>query len=93
MQIAQKKHASFVIVVFNSAEVRSDTNVLMDRYSSHSKPFKGTKTFHHIKILSNKIHGNLVSPGYHCHSSSAQMKTKINRDTLSLSAVNFMVNF
>ena len=34
--IAQKKLTSFVIVAANSAEVWSNTNVLMDLYSSHA---------------------------------------------------------
>ena len=57
---AQKKFPSFVIVAFNSAEVRSNTNFLMDRYLGHSKPLKGTKTFHHIEIVNNIIHKNLL---------------------------------
>ena len=69
--IAQKKFPSFIIVAFNSAEVWSNTNVLMDHYSSQFKSLKGTKTFHHNEIVSNKIHGHLVSPGFTCHSSSA----------------------
>ena len=32
VEIAQKKFSSFVIVAFNSAEVWSDTNFLMDCY-------------------------------------------------------------
>ena len=68
VEITQKKFAS---VAFNSAEVWSNANVLMDRYSSHFKPLKGTKTFHHIEIVSNKIHGNLLSPGCPGNSSSA----------------------
>ena len=68
---AQKKFPSFVIVVFNSAEVWSNTNVLMDCYSSHFKPLKGTKTFNHTEIDNNRIHGNLLSPSCLCHSSSA----------------------
>ena len=43
----------------------------MDHYSSHSKPLKGTKTFHHIEIVNNIIHGHLLSPGCPCHSSCA----------------------
>ena len=43
----------------------------MDCYSSHFKPLKETKTFHHTEIVNNKIHGNLLSPGCPCHSSSA----------------------
>ena len=43
----------------------------MDHYSSHFKPLKGTKTFHHTEIISNKTHGNLLYPGCPCHSSSA----------------------
>ena len=68
-KITQNKFPSFVIVAFNSAEVRSNTNFLLDRYSSHSNPLKGTKTFHHIEIVI-KIHGNLLSLGCLCHSSS-----------------------
>ena len=71
VKIAQNKFPSFVIVASNSAEVWSNTNVLMDHYSSHFKPLKGTKTFHHTEIVNNKIHGNLLSPGWPCHSSSA----------------------
>ena len=59
------------MVAFNSAEVRSNTNFLMDHYSNHSKPRKRTKTFHHIEIVNNKIHGNLLSSGCPCHSSCA----------------------
>ena len=70
VEIAQKKSPSFVIVAFNSAEVWSNTNVLMDHYSSHFKPLKRTKNFHHTEIV-NKIHGNLPSPGCPCHSSTA----------------------
>ena len=71
VEIAQKKFPSFVIVVavFNSAEVWSNTNILMDPYSSCFKPLKGTKTFHHTEIV-NKIHGNLLYRGCPCHSSS-----------------------
>ena len=43
----------------------------MDCYLSHSKPLKGTKTFHHIEIINYKIRGNLLSPGCPCHYSSA----------------------
>ena len=71
VKIAQKKFPYFVMVALNSAEVSSDTNVLMDCYSSHFKPLKGTKTFHHTENDNNKIHGNLLSPGCPCHSSSA----------------------
>ena len=89
LKIAQKKFPSFVIVAFNSAEVWSDTNVLMDCYLSHFKPLKGTKTFHHTEIDNNKIHGNLLSPDCPCHSSPAN-KTKINQNLLNLSVVNFI---
>ena len=41
----------------------------MDRYLSHSKPLKGIKTFHHIEIVNNIIHGNLLTPDCRCHSS------------------------
>ena len=71
VKIAQKKFPSVLIAAFNSAEVWSNTNVLMDRYSSHLKSLKGTKTFHHTRIVNNKIHGNLLSPSCPCHSSSA----------------------
>ena len=64
MEIAQKKFPSLVIAAFNSAEVWSNNNALMDRYSSHFKPLKETKTFHHTEIVNNKIHGNLLSPGF-----------------------------
>ena len=43
----------------------------MDCYLSHSKPLKGTKTFHHTEIVNYKIRGNLLSPGCPCHYSSA----------------------
>ena len=71
LEIAQKKFLSFVIVVvaFNSAEVWSNTNVLMHPYLSYFKPLKGTKTFHHSEIVNNKIHGNLLYPDCPCHSS------------------------
>ena len=62
VEIAQKKSPSFAIVAFNSTEVWSNT-LLMDRYSSHFKPLKGTKTVHHTEIITNKIHLNLPSPG------------------------------
>ena len=71
VEIPRKKFPSFVIVAFNSAEVWSNTNVLMDHYSSHFKPLKGTKTFHHTEIVNKKIDGNLHSPGCLCRSSSA----------------------
>ena len=71
VEIAQKKFPAFVMVAFNSAEVWSSTNVLTDRYSSHFKPLKATKTFHHTEIVNNKIHGKLLSPHCPCHSSSA----------------------
>ena len=71
VEISQKKSPSFVIVAFNSAEVWSNTNVLLDRYSSHFKPLKGANTFHHTEIANYKIHGNLPSSGCPCHSSSA----------------------
>ena len=71
VEIGQKKYPSFVIVAFNSGKVWSNTNVLMDHYSTHFKPLKGTKTFHHTGIVNNKVHGNLLSPCSPCHSSSA----------------------
>ena len=70
VEMAQKKLPSFAIVAFNSAEVWSNTNVLMDRYTSHFKPLEGTKTFHHPEIVNNKIHGNLLSPDCPWYSSS-----------------------
>ena len=76
MEIAQKKFPSFVVVALNSAEVQSNTNILMDRYSSHFKPLKQTKTFHHTDIVNKKIHGNLLSPGSVCHSSANENKDK-----------------
>ena len=76
MEIAQKKFPSFVVVALNSAEVQSNTNILMDRYSSHFKPLKETKTFHHTDIVNKKIHGNLLSPGSVCHSSANENKDK-----------------
>ena len=48
----------------------------MDRYSSHFKPLKETKTFHHTDIVNKKIHGNLLSPGSVCHSSANENKDK-----------------
>ena len=69
--IAQTIFPSFVIVAFNSAEVWSNAYVFMDRYSSHFKPLKGTRIYHHTEIGNNKIQGNLLSPGCLCHSSSA----------------------
>ena len=66
--IAQKKFPPFVISAFNSDEVWSNTDVLMDCYF---KPLKRTKTFHYTEIVNYKIHGNLQSPGCPCHSSSA----------------------
>ena len=80
MEIAQKKFPSFAIVAFNSAEVWSNTNALMDHYSSHFQPLKGTKTFHHTEIVNNKIHGNLLSPGCPCNSSA----TNENKDKSKL---------
>ena len=64
-KIAQKKFPSFVIVIVvcNSAEVLSNTNALTDPYSSHFKPLKGNKTFHHTEIVNNKIQENLLYPG------------------------------
>ena len=64
VEIAQKKFPSFVIgiVAFNSAEVWSNTNILIDLYLIYFKPFKVTKLFIILKLL---IHGNLP-----CHSSS-----------------------
>ena len=64
LEIAQKKFPSLIIVAFNSAKVWSNNNALMDHYSSHFKPLKGTKTFQHTEIVNNKIHGNLLSPGF-----------------------------
>ena len=64
VEIAQKKFPSLVIVAFNSAEVWSNNNALMDQYSSHFKPHKGTKTFHHTEIVNSEIHGNLLPPGF-----------------------------
>ena len=61
----------------------------MDRYLSHFKPLKGIKTFHHTKIVNNKIQGSLLSPGCPDHSSSAN-ETKINQNPLSLSVVHFI---
>ena len=60
----------------------------MDHYSSHSMPLKETKTFHHIEIV-NKIYGNLLSPCFSCHYSSAN-EIDINQNSLSLSAINFI---
>ena len=47
VEIAQKKFPSFVIVIvaFNSAEIWSNTTVLIDPSSSYFKPLKGTNTF------------------------------------------------
>ena len=87
--IAQKKSPSFVIVAFNSAEVWSNTNILMDRYLSLFKPLKGIKTFHHTEIVNNKIHESLLSHGCPDHSSSAN-ETKINQNSLSLSVVHLI---
>ena len=64
VEIAQKKFPSLAIVVFNSAKGWSNNNALIDHYSSHCKPLKGTKTFHHTEIVNNEIHGNLLSPGF-----------------------------
>ena len=89
VEIAQKKFPSFIIVALNSDEVWSNTNVLMDHYSSQFKSLKGTKTFHHNEIVSNKIHGNLVSPGCTCYSSSAN-ESKDKSNSLTLSVVNFI---
>ena len=75
VKIAQKKFPYFVMVALNSAEVSSETNVLMDCYLSHFKPLKGTKTFHHTESDNNKIHGNLLSSGCSYHSSSADENT------------------
>ena len=47
----------------------------MDRYSSHFKPLKETKTFHHNEIVNKKIHGNLLSPA--CHSYANENKGKL----------------
>ena len=71
VETAQKEFPSFLIVAFNSADVWSNTNVLMDCYWSHFNSIKGTKTFHHTGIVNNKIDGNSLSPGCPCHSSSA----------------------
>ena len=71
VKIAQKKLPFFVIVAFNAVEIRSNTTFFMDRHLSPSYPLKGTKTFHHVEIGSNKIHRNLLSPGCLCPSSSA----------------------
>ena len=76
MEIAQKKFSSFVLVAVNSAEVQSNTKVLMDCYLSHFKPLKETKTFHHTDIVNKKNHGNLLSPGSVCHSSANENKDK-----------------
>ena len=43
----------------------------MDRYLSHFKPLKVTKTFHHTEIVNNKIHENSLSLGCPFHSSFA----------------------
>ena len=80
VEIAQKKFPSFIIVALNSDEVWSNTNVWS---------LKGTKTFHHNEIVSNKIHGNLVSPGCTCYSSSAN-ESKDKSNSLTLSVVNFI---
>ena len=43
----------------------------MDHYLSHFEPLKENKTFHHTETDNNNIHGNLLSPGFPCHSCSA----------------------
>ena len=48
----------------------------MDRYSSDFKPLKETKSFHHTEFVNKKIHGNLLSPGFACHSSANENKGK-----------------
>ena len=53
----------------------------MDHYLSDFKPLKGDKTFHHTEIDNNKTHGNLLS--------SDCPNKGINRNSLSLSVVNF----
>ena len=55
---------------FYSPEVWSNTNILIDPYSSYFKPLKGTKAFHYNEIVSNKIHENVLYPDWPCHSSS-----------------------
>ena len=55
---------------FYSPEVWSNTNILIDPYSSYFKPLKGTKAFHYNEIVNNKIHENLLYPDWPCHSSS-----------------------
>ena len=47
----------------------------MDRYLSHFKPLKETKTFHQNEIVNKKIHGNLLSPA--CHSYANENKGKL----------------
>ena len=76
VEIVQKKFPFFVIVAFNSAEVWSNANVLMDCYSGHFKPLK---RLHHTELDNNKIHGNLLSPGCLCHSSSANENKDISK--------------
>ena len=61
----------------------------MDRYLSHFKPPKVTKTFHHTETVNNKIHEIY----FHVVVLSIlplQMKTKINRNPLNLIVVNFI---
>ena len=70
--IAKRKFPFSSIIAFNSAEVWSNSNFLMNHYSRHCKPLKGTKTFHHIEIVKTKFMcKNLLSSGWPCQSFSA----------------------
>ena len=87
VEIAQKKFPSFVIVAFNSAEVWSNTNVLMDCYSSPLSHLKGLKLFIILKLLTTKsmeIYFHLVVLAI----LPLQLMKKINRNLLSLNVVN-----
>ena len=86
VEIAQKKFPSFVIgiVAFNSAEVWSNTNVLMDLYLTYFKPFKGTKLFIILKLLTTKF------MEIYLVILLLQMKMKRNRNSLSQSVINYM---
>ena len=61
----------------------------MDHYLSHFEPLKENKTFHHTETDNNNIHGNLLSPGFPCHSCSADENKDIIQNSLSLSVVNY----
>ena len=55
VEIAQKKSPSFFMVAINSAEVWSNTNILMDCNLSLAMPHEGLKLSIVLKLLTTPV--------------------------------------